>query len=240
MNRQTKIPPPPQDFLIDFRTQLVFEAGALLFVLLAFPEVAADSERLAELHASLCAQAIFARAARDGEWAQGCRLLKPIYFTRSDRVIDQDLRTFQRRLRDRLIAGRIANANIFEAAGLSPKLPAGCEGFSIKQLIKLSLDDMEAFDRREHFDAENAEQRIWRDGLPVAHLSAAAQAFLQLPGMAERRVTHHDVIWDEGAIRWIVGRAAETRALMADQPERFATRRAEVVIRLAEEHQERL
>jgi hypothetical protein len=138
-----------------------------------------------------------------------------------------------------MIAGRVANAIIFDAAGFNPGLPEGCEGFSIKQLIKMALDDLERFDGREHVDAENAEQRIWRDGMPVVHLAAATQAFLNRPENAERKLSLSDIVWDADAIRWIVIRAVETRALMADKPDRFRSRRPQVEIQLADvDHQE--
>jgi hypothetical protein len=56
----------------------------------------------------LCAYALCAKSETDGEWLVSPQPIKPIYALRPQREIDRDLRTFERRLRDRMIAARMA------------------------------------------------------------------------------------------------------------------------------------
>src|SRR5438067_1372785 len=87
----------------------VFEAGAALLALLAHPEANRVDKR-SELHASLCALALRTIYSSDPESAVRPQLIKPIYAFRSEREINTDMRTVRRRLRDRMIAGRMAVA----------------------------------------------------------------------------------------------------------------------------------
>jgi len=209
-------PPAPRIYRVDLGTQATYEAGALLLTLLAFPKETADDRALAELHAALCTAALIERSRTDVEWSLARQAIKPVHFSVARDVVKKRMRTFERALRDRMIAGRVANAIIFDAAGLNPTLPKGCEGFAIKQLIKMALDDLG------QADAENAEHRVWRATLPAVHLAAAVQAYLNRPDKADFEVSWGDIIFDPEAIAWIAERAMLTWRLMLDRPERFA------------------
>jgi hypothetical protein len=137
-------------------------------------------------------------------------------------------------MRDRMIAGRVANAIIFDAAGFNPKLPKGCEGFAIKQLIQMAMDDLERADGRERRDAENAEQRIWREGLAVVHLAAAAQAYLNTAGAPDEDISFGDFIWNQEAILWIANQADLSFRLMQNHPDRFRWRRRPIVLQIVD------
>lgn len=216
----TKRPSPkpslePRPYLVDLSTQATYEAGALLLTLLAFPKETVDDQVLAELHASLCTTALIERARTDPSWAVAHQAIKPVHFSVAPDVAKRKLRTLHRRLRDRMIAGRIANAILFDAAGLSPTLPKGCEGFSIKQLIKLALDDLD------QNDAEDAEERIWRQSLPAVHIAAAVQAYLNRSDKASYEVSLGDIIFVEEAILWITERTLQSWRLMLEHPSGF-------------------
>jgi hypothetical protein len=88
--------------------------------------------------------------------------IKPVYALRSQCDIDRDLRTLQRRLRDRMIAARMAIGFLKEAVtGEVPKLPANIKRMSVNQMARLVLDDAG------YTDPENVETRIWRPSLPA-------------------------------------------------------------------------
>ena len=157
---------------IDFNRLQVYEAGALLLTLLAYPD--ASDEMQGNIHLSLCTHALRVRSEIDPDWALLAQPIKPIYALRSQRECNRDLRTLERRMRDRMVAGRMGIAFLREALpGQVPELPAGVKRLSINQLAEF------VFDTR-FTDPENVETRIWRQSLPVIHLASATLVFLNL------------------------------------------------------------
>lgn len=91
---------------IDFDRLEVYEAGAFLVTLLAYPEE--GEETRSEVHASLCAHALRVKCAIEPDWALPSQPMKPIYALRRQDENDRFLRTLERRVRDRMLAGRMA------------------------------------------------------------------------------------------------------------------------------------
>jgi hypothetical protein len=157
--------------LIDRHRLDVHEAGALLVTLLAYPD--ANDETRGDVHASLCSHALRVRSEIEPDWAIRPQAIKPIYLLRSQRDCNRALRTLERRVRDRMVAGRMGIAFLKEALpGHLPILPPGMKRLSINQLAELVLDDTQLT------DPDNVETRIWRPSLPVIHLCSAVQIFL--------------------------------------------------------------
>ena len=101
--------------MIDLNRVEVYEAGATLLSVLAYPS---DSEETrAEVHASLCHRALHVLCAIEPGWALCPQRMKPIYALRRPDDVSRDLRTLQRRLRDRMAAGRMAIGLLKEAVG---------------------------------------------------------------------------------------------------------------------------
>jgi hypothetical protein len=153
-----------EEYLIDFAKLGIHECGAALITLLAYP---ANSEKeRSQLHASLCANALRTQflGPPDDQVAQ---LMKPIYAFRDREEIIKDLKTLKRRLRDRMVAARMAMGFLQLAAGKVPKLPAGIRRLSLNQMSEMVLVDAG------QSEPENVETRIWRPSLPVIHLAAA-------------------------------------------------------------------
>jgi hypothetical protein len=160
---------------VDFRQLEVYEVGALLLTWLALPGEKESEERRSRVHASLCAYALRAKYETDPEWLASPQPIKLVYALRRQLDINRDLRTLERRLRDRMIAARMAIGFLKEAVtGELPKLPAGINRISVNQMARLVLDDAA------YTDPENVETRIWRPSLPVIHLATAIQVMLQL------------------------------------------------------------
>ena len=154
-------------YQVDLAGPQLFEVSALLISNLAWPgpHEAAGRERL---YLSLCAWFIRDQAARDPQWAGRPQLIRPDYACRAEAYIKRDVRTLDRRLRDRVTAGRMAIAFLKEAeSGALPKLPSGAARLSIKQLAASVHVDLG------FRDAENVPTRVWRPSLPVIHLCAA-------------------------------------------------------------------
>jgi len=159
--------------LIDFNRLAVYEAGALLVTLLAFPD--ASDETQGNVHASLCNYALKVRSAIEPDWTLLPQPIKPFYAFRSERDCNRDLRTLVRRWRDRMVAGRMGIAFLKEALpGQVLNFPPTVKRLSINQLAELVLDDTR------FTDPHNVETRIWRPSLPVVHLASAIQVYLTL------------------------------------------------------------
>ena len=84
--------------------------------------------------------------------------MKPIYAFRLQQDISRDLRTLERRSRDRMIAGRMGIGFLKEA--VTGQIPAGLKRLSINELAELVLDDAG------YSEPQNVETRIWRPSLP--------------------------------------------------------------------------
>jgi hypothetical protein len=189
----------------DFAQFEVFEVGADLLTLLAYPEPNSEQRRAA-LHASLCALAVRAMYPLDSESARQPQPIKPIYAFRTQSEINRDLRTMKRRHRDRMIAGRMAIAFLQKAHGITPKLPGPAERLSINTLSALVVEDAG------YADAENVETRIWRPSLPVIHIAAAIQVLLSASPVP---IHAGDLVNNRHVIEWVVRASEEYEGLFA-------------------------
>jgi hypothetical protein len=194
--------------LIDLNRLAVYEAGALLVTLLAYPE--ASDETRGNVHASLCTYALKIRSAREPDWTVLPQPIKPLYALRSERDCNRDLRTLMRRWRDRMVAGRMGIAFLREALpGQVLKLPPTVKRLSINQLAELVLDDTRIT------DAQNFETRIWRPSLPVVHLASAIQVYSILTEVGAPLSRLESLLLDREMIELIIQGAAYHETLMA-------------------------
>ena len=194
--------------VIDFNRVEVYEAGAALLTVLAYP---GDSdETRAKVHASLCHHALRVLCEIEPDWAFFPQRMKPIYALRTSREVSRDLRTLQRRLRDRMAAGRMAIGFLKEARGAAIELPAGRSRVSINQMARLVIDDTG------QTDPENVETRIWRPSLPAIHIASAFQVFLQLAEPEMGKLGLETFLLNRSAIECVVC-AAEYHASIVAQ-----------------------
>jgi hypothetical protein len=195
-------------YCIDFNCLEVYEAGALLVTRLAFPGESEAEETQSRVHASLCAYALRARGEIEPEWAVSPQPIKPIYALRSQRDIDRDLRTLERRLRDRMVAARMAIGLLKETL-TSPVAERRVGGRrSIKQMAELVLEDSG------YTEPENVETRIWRPSLPVIHLCSAIQVMLQLAEPQTGPIGLEALLLSRQVIEWVVRAAAYHESLV--------------------------
>jgi hypothetical protein len=196
--------------LSDARRLEVYEIGAWLLTRLAFPGKRESQEQLSRVHASLCAYALRTKYETDGEWLVSPQPIRPIYALRPQFDIDRDLKTLQRRLRDRMIAARMAIGFLKEAVtGEIPQIP-GLERMSINQMALLVLEDTG------YTEPENVESRIWRPSLPVIHLATAIQLMLQLAEPYASPLGLESLLLDRGIIELVI-RTAEYHRLLIVQ-----------------------
>lgn len=200
-----------EEYQIDFARSEVYEGGAALVAFLAHPVDHECSSRPG-LQASLCALALRARfEGQPDEFAP--QLIKPIYAFRTKEQISRDLKTLKRRLRDRMVAARMAIAFLQGAAGKEPKLPAGVQRLSLNSLSELVLEDAG------QAEPENVETRIWRPTLPVVHLAAATAVMIDV---AEKqglgRFTIGELVCCRPLIESIIREAQAYEELMNNSP----------------------
>jgi hypothetical protein len=152
--------------VVDLNRVEVYEAGASLITLLAYPRE--REEVWAQVHASLCNYALRIKSASEPDFATVPQPMKPIYAFRLQQDISRDLRTLERRIRDRMIAGRMGIGFLKEA--VTGQVPAGLKRLSINELAELVLDDAG------YSEPQNVETRIWRPsfaGHPFSHCASA-------------------------------------------------------------------
>ncbi len=153
-----------EDIPLDFSNSETYECGAMLLAVLAYPSGSASRH---ELRTSLCAY--YLRFLYSGETDATVVIpLKPAYVFRSERTVKKDIKTLERRLRDRAIAARMFRGFWQEAAGAVVNLPNGMTRLSLNQLAELVTEDAQQ-------SPENVETRIWRPSIPVIHIAAALE-----------------------------------------------------------------
>ena len=197
------------DYQINFENFEVHECGAVLVSLLAYPNDDKDERQRENLHASLCAFLLRAKFD-DSEHENTPQPMKPIHAFRERHQINRDLKTLKRRMRDRMVAARMAIPFLQEVeTGSPPPLPASIKRLSINAMAEFVLDDAG------QSDPENVETRIWRPSLPVIHLAAATQVFLNLAETDNRGpLLLGDILCSRFAIEYIVTEAQRYEALL--------------------------
>jgi hypothetical protein len=176
----------PRKLVLDSKNQSLFECGASLLALLAFPS-STDAER-AEIAASLCSKHLRAKFKEAGNPEE---LVKAKYAFRDEQTIKKDLKKLDRAVRDRMVAAKVVIALLQSAVGHRPNLPSSVKRLSLNQLAEVMMREAD------QSIPENFETRVWRPSLPVIHLAAAvAVAINDRERMGEQRTSYGNVISD--------------------------------------------
>jgi hypothetical protein len=200
--------------LMDFNRIELYEAGAMLVTLLAFPgDSADDEEQRSRVHASLCSSMLRATYEAAADWAISPQSVKPIYSFQTQRDCKRNLQTLPRRLRDRMVAARMAYPFLKEAeTGETPELPAGIKRLSLNQMAELVLSDIG------HADPENVETRIWRPSRSVIHLASSVHGYLHLAAPAAESEGIMPLMTSRIVIEYIIRNAEYCESLVAKSP----------------------
>ncbi len=196
---------------INFERDEVYECGATLLAVLAYPKVNEEHSRLAEVHSSLCGRALWMRFLNDP--SNIARItVAPQYVFREQRLIDRHALFVNKRLSERIVAGRMAAAFLMAAEGRIPPLPRGVK--------RLSVNEMSEFVREDagQKDAGNVESRIWRPSRPVIYLAAAISVVLQEGDRRGLKVIFEDLLWNRELIETIVRKANIFAQVIAAEP----------------------
>ena len=187
-----------------------YEGGAVLMVQLACPEPSMSDQILGELHQCICHSAIRARADSDSDWAGRTQSIKPMYAFIDSEELERTLRAIKRRLRDRMVAARMAIPYLQKVAtGKVPKLPPGIKRLSLNQMSEMVLDDL-GMD-----EAGNVETRVWRQSIPVIHLATAVAVVMdQFETSHEIQISIGDFLTKPGLVRDVLNLAEQYAELI--------------------------
>jgi hypothetical protein len=153
--------PSPPPLVLDGRKQTLFECGAALLALLAFPS-ATDTER-EEIATSLCASHLRAMFEESGNPNES---VKAKYAFRDEKTVREDLKKLDRSVRDRMVSAYVAIAFLQKAVGHPPKLPRDVKRLSLNQLSEFAMK------QANQSVPQNFRTRVWRPSVPVIHLAA--------------------------------------------------------------------
>jgi hypothetical protein len=154
-------------FDVSFERNEIYECGAVLLTVLACPKNISEP-RSFELYLSLCGKALWLKhKTTPDDWTP--ITVKPPYVFRDPKDIDSDVRFVEKRLGERMVAGRMAIPFLRRAeSGAAPPLPPGIKRLSLKQMAAFVSEDAG------QAESNNVEKRIWAASRPVIHLAAAA------------------------------------------------------------------
>jgi hypothetical protein len=185
------------EFIIEQKKYPVFELGAKLLSLVAYPG-ADDAGNRSRLEQSLSASYVHDRIAKDPEFKFSPEVMQRSYFFRESGVIKTDTRSLERILKKRMASARMALAYLKEAQiGKTPNLPPGIARVSLNELSKMVQPDLG------WSDPDNVETRAWRETLPVIHLAVAIEFYMAAFG----NISWGDLIGDFEVISWVITEA---------------------------------
>jgi hypothetical protein len=191
--------PSPRELVLDAGRLPLFECGAALLALLAFPS-ATDTERT-EIEASLCARHLRATFKESGNPDE---LVKAKYAFRDEELIKTDLKVLDRLVRDRMVAAEVAIPFLQKAVGHPPRLPSGVKRLSINQLSEYLMG------RAEQSIPENFKSRVWAPSVPVIHIAAAvAVAINERERRGEMKTSYGNIIADSDLLFDVLTNAIE-------------------------------
>lgn len=200
---------PREEILLDFSSSEIYECGATLLAVLAYPAVSTRAHRLA-LQMSLCAYHLGQLHAGETD-ASIVLPLKPAYVFRDARYVQKDIKTLNRRLRDRGVAARMFRGFWQEAAGAKVKLPTGMTKLSLNQLAELVAEDAQ------QAGSENIETRMWRPSIPVIHVAAAMEnILLDAERLGEPGISWGDILTSQHLIEEIAAKAHVIECLIGN------------------------
>jgi hypothetical protein len=217
-----------ENIYINFERESIYECGATLISLLAYPDNDKHEIERSELHASLCAMSVRLEH-KDSVNDAVPRMMKPIHALRMDKQIARDLKTLNRRMRDRMVAGDMAMHFIKQAGTGKPSpLPKGMKRLSINAVAELVLKGSG------QSSPENVKTRIWRHSLPVIHLAAATQVLQDIALKNNLgRLSVIDLLTSRSAIEYVVEEAERYEALLLKLPRKPVDPKKLIRLRLA-------
>lgn len=197
-------------FDLSLQRSVVYEWGArLLSVIACAREV--DDGRAFQLYLSLCGRALWSKhLSAPDDWEP--ITVKPQYVFRRLEIIDRDVGFVERRLGERMVAGRMAIPYLQKAFTGGGSLPGGIRRLSLNQMAEFAIKDAG------QSDASNLKRRYWAPSRPVIHLAAAAAIVEQERRRSGQSIDIQSFLLDGALIEEIVRGAEELAGLIASDP----------------------
>jgi hypothetical protein len=201
-----------QSIGISFQNNEIYECGAQLLAVLAYPADDEHDNRRANVHASLCRYAIeFQYESFPDDWRP--KRVKRPYVFRDAKIAGRDIKYAQKRLGEWMVAARMAIPYLQRSElGEAPTLPKSIERLSLNKMAVFACDDAG------QSDAGNLERRYWAPSRPVIHLAAAAAATGQALQKAGAPLSLELLLLWRDLIEGIVQRAQAYEELIAGDP----------------------
>lgn len=187
----------------------VYEAGAVLLCVLAWPEFVADEAAMDERHAALCQSGVRLLADADEKWARSAQPIKPFYLSVAEDQVQRVWHELFRRLAERLAAARMAIPFLQEASGATPRLPRGMSRLSLNNMASVAAEDLGLS------GPENVETRVWRPSRPVIHIATAVAVAARDAEGDGQTFTALNLLLEEATIRWVADAAESYVPLLA-------------------------
>jgi hypothetical protein len=205
----------PHNFDIDRSALPVHERGALLMALLAYP-LDSDEESRAGLYGALCSVTLrgWLELLDDAQSSQPFPI-RPAHALRGLKQNNRSLRTFKRRLRDRMHSGKMANAWLLPKIGIRVVLPDHIQQLSVDALSVWAAEELG------HSEPGNVETRIWRPSRSVIHLAAAIDAYATIWERLDEGGAFHlgHLLTSDAALDEIVQFAERLATVIEQSPE---------------------
>jgi hypothetical protein len=189
------------ELTINFQDNEVYECGAALLSLLADPSAQEGSLVVQRVRASLCAKAL-RHAYRPPDDTTPV-FMKPRYAFQEVSILETDCKQVNRKLQDRLVAGRIAIGLLVDSEHRDAvQLPPELARLSVNALAEFVADDAG------QSDATNVKKRVWTPSAPIIHLAAATTTIGQERQKQAVETGFFHLLWEAPLIRDIIARAA--------------------------------
>lgn len=198
-------------FDLSFDRSEVYECGAALLTVLACAKQV-DEQKSVQLYLSLCGKALWLKhLMAPNDWTP--ITVKPQYVFRDPKTIDRDVRIVEKRLGERLVAGRMA-VPFFQHAvlGSAGPLPKGIQRLSVNQMAEFVRKDAR------QKETDSVKSRFWSPSRPVVHLAAAAAILGQGLQKAGQPIALETFLFHRAFIEGVVQQATELQALAAKDP----------------------
>lgn len=194
---------------IDFNKQPIYEIGSALVATLCYSAPGDTFNEREKAQTALCAWGLRTRAQVDLDWANIYVPIKPCNVAPSNEEVDRALKGVNRRMRDRLAAGRILMP--FLQKSLTGELP-----IIGGRPMKPTLNKLAPYVLKHPGvgDVDNVKSRLWSPSRNVLHLAGAFEFAHDVLHKGGQQLDFTTMIWNETFIRFVLHVAQDAEALI--------------------------
>jgi hypothetical protein len=185
-----------REIKLNLKRSEVYEEGAKLITVLAYPDPTEPKSILSNMQTALCAHAIRSLAEEDANWKNTPQRIKPLHALLPADDVTKALDRLETPLKARTAAGKMAIAYVRDASKALGVLPEG-----VPKLTRTAL--AEKFGNES--DPDNVVKRSFRPSLPVIHMAAALEYLEEAhTALGNSRHSVLDLLRNRGILRYLV------------------------------------